>query len=254
MHPRFTMSTPIHVVGPQEGHKHTHTIIFLHGKGSNGEEFAGEFFESEASEPAGQPRTLPDLFPTVRWVFPSAPLFESQEYNMRQWFDLESTQSPNDEPERQKAGLEQSIKLVLDVAEQEESLVPCEKIFLGGISQGFATVYSAYVSSNKSYAGLIGLCSWAPSAALRMINGVQGDASNSTEDKRRPTWAFLGHSQDDETIPIEEGRKLRDALKERTDTVVEVHEYEDSGHWVNEPKGVDDIATFLRDNIEGDCQ
>ncbi|KAI6084061.1 phospholipase/carboxylesterase [Hypoxylon rubiginosum] len=218
------MLTQIHVVGPQEGHEHTHTIIFLHGKGSNCEEFAGEFFESEASEPAGQPRTLPDLFPTVRWVFPSAPFSESEMFNMRQWFDMESVQSPNQAPERQIPGLEQSIQLVLDVVEHEESLVPCEKIFLGGISQGFATVYSAYVSSDKTYAGLIGLCSWAPSAALRIINEAQNNASNPIGNTRRRIWAFLGHSQDDDVIPIEEGRKLRDTFGDRIDTKVEFHD------------------------------
>ena len=42
----------------------THTIIFLHGRGSNGPEFESEFFESQASNKM----TLPEMFPHVKWV------------------------------------------------------------------------------------------------------------------------------------------------------------------------------------------
>ncbi|KAI4862362.1 phospholipase/carboxylesterase [Hypoxylon rubiginosum] len=249
------MSINTHIVEPQEGHQHTHTVIFLHGKGSDCEEFADEFFESEASEPAGCPRTLPDLFPTIRWVFPPAPLSESTRFQCveSQWFDMWSVEHPNVKPELQTDGLKQSIQLVLDVVEQVEALVPSKNIFLGGISQGFATVYSAYTSSNKTYAGLIGLCSWAPTAALDIIKGSQDETSNSTEDKKRLTNVFLRHSRDDDIIPVQEGRILRDTLRDRADTAVEFHEYGDGGHWVNEPEGVDDIAAFLH-RIMDECR
>ncbi|XXH00885.1 hypothetical protein Hte_007236 [Hypoxylon texense] len=242
------MSTHTHIVGPKEGHHHTHTVIFLHGKGSDCEEFAGEFFKSEASEPASLPRTLPDFFPSFRWVFPSAPLSESTRFQCTesQWFDMWSVEQPNAKPELQTDGLKQSIQLVLDVVEQEEALVPSKNIFLGGISQGFATVYAAYNLSDKTYAGLVGLCSWAPSAALDIIKGSQDETSNSTQDKTRLTNVFLGHSRDDDIVPVREGRILRDTLQGRADTAVEYHEYEDGGHWVNEPGGIDDLVEFLR--------
>ncbi|OTA95644.1 hypothetical protein M434DRAFT_197066 [Hypoxylon sp. CO27-5] len=246
------MSTKVHVVGPQEGHNHTHTVIFLHGKGSDSEEFASEFFESEASEPVDQPRTLLDLFPTIRWVFPSAPLTHSQRFDCTesQWFDMWSVENPNEKPELQTNGLNQSIKQVLDVVEQEAALVPCENIFLGGISQGFATAYSAYVLNRKSYAGLVGLCSWAPSAALAMMREGQ-KTSDITGQGKRPTHVFLGHSSNDDIVPVEEGRNLYDTLKQCKETVVEFHEYEDGGHWINEPQGVDDMVAFLYNNMGG---
>ena len=43
---------------------HTHTIIFLHGRGSDGPEFASEFFVSRASNK----KTLPEMFPQIKWV------------------------------------------------------------------------------------------------------------------------------------------------------------------------------------------
>ncbi|KAI0836360.1 phospholipase/carboxylesterase [Hypoxylon sp. FL0890] len=245
------MATKTHVIGPQVGHQHTHTVIFLHGKGSDCDEFSSEFFESEASEPRDQPRTLPDLFPTIRWVFPQALLSHSTRFDCAesQWFDMWSVENPNEKPELQIDGLKQSVELVLDVVKEEEALVPRENIFLGGISQGFATAYSAYVIGGNGYAGLIGLCSWAPSAALAMVKGVQDGASDIVEQDERPTPVFLGHSSNDDVVPVEEGRNLHNTLKERKETVVEFHEYEDGGHWVNEPQGVDDIAAFLRRNM-----
>ncbi|KAI1407227.1 phospholipase/carboxylesterase [Hypoxylon sp. FL1857] len=247
------MVAKIHAIGPQEGHQHTHTVIFLHGKGSDCDEFSSEFFESEASEPRDQPRTLLDLFPTIRWVFPSAPLTHSERFDCieSQWFDMWSVENPNERPELQINGLKQSIELVLGIVKEEEALVPREKIFLGGISQGFATAYSSYVCGSKGYAGLIGLCSWAPSAVLAMMERGQEGASDITAQENRPIPMFLGHSNDDEVIPVEEGRELHDILRERTEVVVEFHEYEDGGHWINEPQGVDDMVAFLRRNM---CQ
>ena len=59
------MSLPPHVAGPSEGSLHTYTVIFLHGRDSEAEEFACEFFESEASGPEAD-RTLTALFPDTQ--------------------------------------------------------------------------------------------------------------------------------------------------------------------------------------------
>jgi hypothetical protein len=46
--------------------QHTHTIILLHGRGSNGAEFAEELFEARSS--AGM--LLEDHFSSFKWVSP----------------------------------------------------------------------------------------------------------------------------------------------------------------------------------------
>ncbi|KAK2598486.1 hypothetical protein N8I77_011899 [Diaporthe amygdali] len=240
-----------YVVDPLDGHHHTHTIIFLHGRDSINDEFAGELFESEASEPAGQPRTLRDLFPTIRWVFPAAPTLRSARFDtdMSQWFDIWSVEDPAERSEIQHEGLRKSASAVLDIVQSEEARVQGrQNIFLAGISQGFATVvaalFSAAIDRQEGFAGLVGLSSWMPLGdrdnLVRMLDGER----TLMPDALRNTPVFLSHSRDDDVVPVQNGRALRDILAQRQE--VEWHEYEDGGHWVHEPQGVDNIAEFLK--------
>lgn len=232
------------VILPSEGHQHTHTIIFLHGRDSTNEEFASELFESEASGLPDQPRTLPSLFPTIRWVFPAAPFVRSARFDteMAQWFDMWSAENPQEQPALQHKGLKRSVSAILDLVRSEESRVQLQKIFLAGISQGFATVVAAFFAdARRGFAGLIGLSSWMPCGGADELMQLVGEA---TKTDGGSTPVLLCHSSDDDVVPVENGRALRDAL--RQSHVVEWHEYQEGGHWVNEPQGVDDIVSFLR--------
>ncbi|RVX68396.1 hypothetical protein B0A52_07396 [Exophiala mesophila] len=253
------------VVTHMETSNHTHTIIFLHGRDSDAQEFADEFFESEASEPAGRPRTLPDLFPSIRWVFPTAPALYSKRFDitMSQWFDIWSVEDPEEQVEIQRDGLKRSVSALLEVIRTEEIDVPRQNIFLGGISQGFATVLATFFANGQGFAGLIGLCSWMPFTNLvedlkassandeRLSNAVQSSYFGQQSPKEpsppflRSTPIFLGHSMDDDTVPIKNGRRMRDVLVHSLQLNAQLHEYADGGHWVNEPQGVDDIVEFL---------
>lgn len=242
------MTCPAYIVGPEKGNSHTHTIIFLHGKGSNGEEFANELFESETSEdfaPEG-PQTLADLFPTVRWVFLSAPQTRSTRFDCieSQWFDMWSVETPDDRVNLQVEGLAESIQLLRSTIVEEQSRISQQKIFLAGISQGFATAITTFLLGNYQFAGLLGLCSWMPKGAYHSIR-----SSNKVEDQSKGdktgTPVFLGHSHDDSVVPIDNGIALREYLMQ-IGFAVDWHEYSDGGHWVNEPEGMDDIAGFLR--------
>ncbi|KAI8949450.1 lysophospholipase II [Xylaria longipes] len=240
-------SDTTYTVEPKEAH--THTVIFLHGRDSNCKEFADELFESEASEPLDQPRTLQDLFPNIRWVFPSAPSLQSKRFgtDMSQWFDMWSVENPAERPELQHAGLHQSIKQILGVIKKEEILVPRERIFLAGISQGFATAIAAFLAdAPKRFAGLIGLCSWMPAASR--TEGYQRFEDTANIEILASTPIFLSHSVDDNVVPIKHGRELRNTLQSRR-LQVEWGEYEDGGHWVNEPQGIDDIARFMNKHM-----
>ncbi|EXJ83047.1 hypothetical protein A1O3_06864 [Capronia epimyces CBS 606.96] len=259
----------MHMTTQQAMGKHTHTVIFLHGRDSNSQAFADEFFESEASEPAGQPRTLPDLFPGIKWVFPTAPTSESKRFDttMSQWFDIWSVEDPEERVEIQAEGLKQSIASLLEVIRAKEALVPRQNIFLGGISQGFATALSTFFADGQNFAGLIGLCSWMPFAnsvdnltasivnddqlfsAVQKIYFGQQPREESLAQLLRLTPIFLGHSIDDGLVPIENGRRMRDILMQHFKLDTQWHEYQDGGHWINEPQGVDDIAEFLNQNM-----
>lgn len=57
---------------------HSHTIIMLHGRDSVASEFAVELFESQASDN----RTLPQIYPGIKWVFPNSGMLNSKRFDM----------------------------------------------------------------------------------------------------------------------------------------------------------------------------
>lgn len=257
------MAAPYYTVGPRQGAQHSHTIIFLHGRDSLNDEFAGELFESEASQPSDQPRTLPDLLPTVKWVFPAAPVLRSARFDtdMSQWFDMWSVEDPDERSEIQLEGLRNSVSAIIQAIQDEAAHVPRQKIFLAGISQGFATAIAALLADDTqpNLAGVIGMSSWMPLSGMltcgdgkpqvaRLYRGsVLGCEPASRTDEVKPTPVLLCHSTDDDVVPVQHGRALRDILNLLPETVeVEWHEYEDGGHWINEPQGVDDLVSFIK--------
>lgn len=77
----------LHIIEPTS--IHTHTAILLHGRGSDGPEFAEELLEE--SKLPGQP-TLAQTFPAWRFVFPSSRQLWSTlfEEDMPAWFEAHS--------------------------------------------------------------------------------------------------------------------------------------------------------------------
>jgi predicted esterase len=78
---------PTQIIFPQQGEKHTHACILLHGLGSDTAEFTQDFFKSQASDK----RELPTIFPTMKWVMPSSRLHDNSGFdqkNQSQWFDI----------------------------------------------------------------------------------------------------------------------------------------------------------------------
>ncbi|KAH8204191.1 hypothetical protein TruAng_001611 [Truncatella angustata] len=246
------MAQESHNVGPAEGFDHRFTIIFLHGKGSDCDEFASELFESEVSEQLSpqRPRTLDTLFPSVRWVFPSAPQTHCERFGgtESQWFDMWAVENPNERFQSQVEGLRQSLKMLREVLAREEALLPRERIFLAGISQGFATAVAGALLAGGTFAGLVGLCAWMPRRAYEAIQASKGPDRASYALTLMKTPIFLGHSKGDGVVPVENGRDLRDYLSESR-SAIQWHEYESNEHWVVEPEGVDDLVMFLRSHM-----
>ncbi|KAF6808931.1 phospholipase carboxylesterase [Colletotrichum sojae] len=265
------MSFRVHTVGPAQGHPHSHTVVFLHGRDSECDEFAEEFFESEASRPADGPRTLRDLFPTFKWVFPGASPLASERFGMplSQWFDMWSVENPDERPEMQRAGLVDSTRFLLDVIDREAAFFPRERIYLAGISQGFAMAVATFFAGGRGLAGLVGLCSWAlpplsqhlqhddkasDDALLRLKANFGSDSQVLSPADMKATPVLLGHAIDDDVVPVENGRRLRDALQGILGAEIEWHEYSSGGHWINEPEGVDDIVGFFTRTMNGESR
>ncbi|ORY67492.1 lysophospholipase II [Pseudomassariella vexata] len=234
---------------------HTHTVIFLHERDSEAEEFASEFFESEASKPANKPRTLLDLFPTIRWVFPSAPILQPRRFDttMSQWFDMWSVEDPDMKSELQRDSLHESVASILEVIKQEEALLPRDRIFLGGISQGFATALSIFFAGGQGLGGLIGLCSWMPlGISTQHCTNKSGDIEGIFQALQKLYTSQPTRSVDADSMrstPIFLG--LRNVLRVCM-PVVYWHNYESGGHCINEPQGLDDIVEFLNARIQSD--
>ncbi|MCJ1407661.1 hypothetical protein MMC19_001732 [Ptychographa xylographoides] len=262
------MENAAHIIAPCGNH--IQTIILLHGRDSIASEFAEEFFESQASDG----RTFPEIFPTIRWVFPTSKIRNSARFAapMSQWFDMWSVENPSEKDEIQLDGLRESAKEILDLIRTEAVLISPDRILLGGISQGCATAIHALLYGGIRLGGFVGLSSWLP-FELEITTRMADNMAWSMGGKRRPyshkmlntstdqaettsvlsdlsstfvldTPVFLSHSRDDDVVPIANGKKLSTTL-EKLGMVVSWKEYEDGGHWVNEPQGVDDIVLFI---------
>lgn len=309
----------MYTLSPQLPHTHTHTVIFLHGRDSDATEFAQEFFESQALDG----RTLPEIFPEVRWVFPASKMRYSKRFDtqMSQWFDIWSVEKPDEQQELQIQGLQETLSYLSEVIKTEASYVAHERIFLGGISQGCASAITALLCNDIKLAGFIGFCGWLP-----LYNKLQQVANDTASDKyeksetsqhdNTPTTLanattianlpltlsvecsklnrtamsdvlnniiykqaaevpleeqtissamgeacleeattssdstipiFLSHCVDDDVVLIGNGQNLRLTLESLGFNVC-WNAYEEGGHWVNEPKGIDDMATFIKSN------
>lgn len=258
----------LHVVDPSK--RHTHTVILLHGRDSTASEFASEFFESQASDDL----TLPETFPSIKWVFPCSNLRNSARFEtaLSQWFDMWSVENSSERREGQVEGLNESIFEIVEVVRSEAQLVGgVERVILGGISQGCATAIHALICGGIRIGGFIGISSWLPfqepiedicrqyvnpTGRIQAIRALFFDPSafltalhlnNSSNPFSTP--AFLSHSKDDDVVPIKNGERLHQGLRTLSIPVT-WKEYEDGGHWVNEPQGVDDLVEFIKEAVQ----
>jgi predicted esterase len=269
---------PIHVIEPIS--RHTHTAILLHGRGSNGEEFAEEL---DASAPSGQ-KTLMQKLPGWRWVFPSSRELWSTvfEEEIPAWFEAHSLTDVTARQDLQKEGIGESVRFIdsLLVDELERLKGTAENLVLGGISQGGAIGMWALLCTSRPInriGAFVGASTWLPFAInIEKLLGqhkdsgqaqnVGLDCSDSDEFVQAmmtaltdslsqaqgslpllSTPVFLGHSVDDAYVDVELGRQARDVLS-RIGLNVEWKEYsgaEQEGHWLKVPEEVDDIVEFL---------
>ena len=197
------MASPRFQVEPFPGFPHSHTIILLHGRDNAGTQFADEFFRCEAyTLPGGLRQDLRDLFPTVRWVFLSAP----DRYSLRfdemvpQWFDVWSTEEPHEYPELQAEGLHQSVETTAEVVREQEEDIPKQNIILGGVSQGFTAVVAALPAIGSGLGGLVGFSGWVPATiATELAENPRQDLFDAALEA---TQVFVAHSADDVVVPI----------------------------------------------------
>jgi phospholipase/carboxylesterase len=183
----------------------THSVIWLHGLGADGNDFVP---------------IVPDLvdpaWPALRFVFPHAPI-QPVTVNggmpMRAWYDIFgfNAAAPQD-----AAGIHRSIEAVEAlIAREHERGVPSERIVLAGFSQGGAIALAAGLRHAEPLAGIVALSTYLPIADTLA-------AERSLANARVPI--FWGHGTSDPVVAIQRGEESR-ALLESLGYTVDWHVY-----------------------------
>ncbi|CVK86483.1 related to lysophospholipase [Fusarium mangiferae] len=264
----------VYIVEPIESH--THTAILLHGRGSNGEEFAQELFEETL---LSDQSSLAQQLPSWRWVFPSSRELWSTAFqeDMPAWFEAHSLTDITARQDLQIPGIKESVSYIKTILDQESQNLggDMSKIVLGGISQGAAVGMWTLLCRDtieRPIGAFFATNTWlpfAPSIEQYLSNEPTSPMDTGTEfvaemlaqsnvslpqaQERLPsTNVFLGHGTDDAYVDVELGRKARDIILQAGFTV-EWREYQGAeleGHWFKAPEEVDDILNFLVTHVE----
>ncbi len=201
------------------------SIIWLHGLGADGHDFAPIV-----------PELVRPHWPALRFVFPRAPVRRVTINNgvpMRAWYDILSLDFRS---RADAAGVADSVAQVeaLIAREQERGMAP-ERILLAGFSQGGAITLAAGLARNQPLGGLVALSTYIPDpdAARASLTGAAA---------AQPV--FMAHGSSDPVIPVQIGEHSAQLLQQ-LGLAVEWHRYpmahqvcaeeiSDLGHWLEQ--------------------
>lgn len=166
-------------------------IIWLHGLGADGNDFADIV----------PYLNLPSML-AVRFIFPHAPI-RSVTINggmaCRAWFDIYDLERLSREDEQ---GIKQSSESLIQMIDQQvEQGINPRRIMLVGFSQGGALAQYVALTSRYRLAGMAGLSTYLP---------LSRTLKASEHSKDLP--AFLAHGQHDPVVPMSLGQDSVDLL------------------------------------------
>lgn len=181
------------------------SIIWLHGLGADGHDFAPIV-----------PELLRPEWPGIRFVFPHAivrPVTINGGVPMRAWYDI-SSQSI--EQRADQVGLRESIAEVdALIGRERDRGIPPSRVILIGFSQGGAVALATGLRREAGVAGIASLSAYLPLAA-------ETAAELTAAGKKTPV--FLGHGTQDPVVSLTLGTRSRAAL-EALGVAVEWHTY-----------------------------
>ncbi|MCJ1400664.1 hypothetical protein MMC11_003872 [Xylographa trunciseda] len=202
---------------------HTHTLIFLHGRGDTALNFGPQFMNSEHS--SGQ--LLQDLLPGVKFIFPTAKrrrMAGSNRCTISQWFDIVSLHDTANREEVQIEGLRESSALVHRLIMQETASIPRGHVILGGLSQGCATALYALLTFHDAALGdgaarpavgaMVGMSGWLP--FRKQVDEIVMGVEESDLDEEDPFDRGEGL---DSVVTTSKEMQALDFLKENIDLV-----------------------------------
>jgi len=207
----------------------TWSIIWLHGLGADGNDFAPIV-----------PELVEATWPGIRFVFPHAPMRPvtvNGGMPMRAWYDIKGMSIAD---KQDAEGIRASIDEVeLLIAREVERGVPASQIVLAGFSQGGAMALSAGLRHHESLAGLLIL-----SAYLPLHDTIEADRHGANH----ATPIFWGHGSADPVVPMALGQQSRQAL-EAIGHRIDWHDYP-MAHSVNAAE-INDIRAWLTERFAG---
>lgn len=147
----------------QPASAHTHSIILLHGRGSNAERFGVELLAARSSAS----KTLAEHFPSARFIFPTAKKRRStvlKRIPINEWFDIFSLEDPSERQHLQYDGLKETSEFVTKLVNQEADVVGLQRVVVGGLSQGCAAALHILLGfeGQVAMAGFVGMSGWLP--------------------------------------------------------------------------------------------
>jgi phospholipase/carboxylesterase len=208
----------------ETGRNPTGAVIWLHGLGADGHDFAPIV-----------PQLVPPEERPLRFVFPHAmvrPVTVNGGMSMRAWYDILGFNRgiPQDE-----VGIRASDAEVGALIRRENQRgIPTSHIVLGGFSQGGAIALFSGTRYPEKLAGIMGLSCY-------MLLEEQLPAQRTRANY--PTPIFLAHGTQDPVVDVRRGAEARQLL-EAGGYRVEWHDYP-MPHSVC-PQEVADIAAWLR--------
>lgn len=207
----------------EPNHGHHATIIWLHGLGADGHDFAPIVPELHLPQSLG-----------VRFVFPHAPVRPvtiNGGMSMRAWYDVRNMDLRREED---AVSIEGSASVIEQyIATEVNAGIPSEQIVLAGFSQGGAMALHTGLRHKSRLGGLLVLSGYLP-----LPERFREEAS--TSNKTIPI--MMCHGTFDPVIPVSAGKQSRDFLEQAGYTIswhsypmehcVCIEEIQDTGTWL----------------------
>ena len=219
----------LQAVEHETGHSPEWCVLWLHGLGADGHDFAPIV-----------PELVRPGWPAIRFVFPHAPMRAVTINNgmrMRAWYDIRnfSADELGGGDRADSAGVFESIAQVEAlIAREAERGIPPSRLMLAGFSQGGAIALAAGLRRSEPLAGLVALSTYLPMAP-------QAAVDLAPQALRQPL--FMAHGSQDPVVPLAAGEHSRQVL-EALGFALEWHRYP-MGHAVC-PEEIRDLGDWLQ--------
>lgn len=201
----------------------TAAVIWLHGLGADGHDFASLVPELDLSG-----------CPPIRFIFPHAPSMPvtvNGGYVMPAWYDI---LGPNLISQQDAAGIQASERAIVALIAHEVARgIPAEHIVLAGFSQGCAMALHTGLRLPHRLAGIMALSGYLP-----LVDRLAAERHPANAQ----TPVFMAHGTQDPVVVFARGEASRDALA-TLGQPVQWHSYP-MPHSLH-PREIADISAFL---------